>query len=164
MSQSRASKHSLKSDHQSGVKQVLIERDRDLADVLTRVAQIALVGASHKPDRPSYKVLAFLLAEGFHVTPVNPGLAGQLLQGQTVVARLSDIPHAIDMVDVFREGAALPSIVSDTVAIGASVLWTQLGVRNVAAETDALNQGLDLVVDKCPAQELPRLRSCALIS
>ena len=164
MSQSRASKHSLTSDHPRGVKQVLIERDRDLADVLTRVAQIALVGASHKPDRPSYKVLAFLLAEGFHVTPVNPGLAGQLLQGQTVVARLSDIPHAIDMVDVFREGAALPSIVSDTVAIGASVLWTQLGVRNVAAETDALNQGLDLVVDKCPAQELPRLRSCALIS
>ena len=164
MSQSRASKHSLKSDHQSGVKQVLIERDRDLADVLTRVAHIALVGASHKPDRPSYKVLAFLLAAGFQVTPVNPALAGQLLQGQTVVARLSDIPHAIDMVDVFREGAALPSIVSDTVAIGASALWTQLGVRNVAAETDALNQGLDLVVDKCPAQELPRLRSCALIS
>jgi len=164
MSQSRASKHSLKSDHQSGVRQVLIERDRDLADVLTRVAHIALVGASHKPDRPSYKVLAFLLAEGFQVTPVNPGLAGQLLQGQTVVARLSDIPHGIDMVDVFREGAALPSIVSETVAIGASVLWTQLGVRNVVAETDALNQGLDLVVDKCPAQELPRLRSCALIS
>ena len=164
MSQSRASKHSLKSDHQSGVKQVLIERDRDLADVLTRVAHIALVGASHKPDRPSYKVLAFLLAEGFQVTPVNPALAGQLLQGQTVVARLSDIPHAIDMVDVFREGAALPSIVSETVAIGASVLWTQLGVRNVVAVTDALNLGPDLVVDKCPAQELPRLRSCALIS
>jgi predicted CoA-binding protein len=128
------------------------------------VARIALVGASHKPDRPSYKVLAFLLEEGFQVTPVNPGLAGQILQGQMVVARLCDIPHAIDMVDVFREGAALPSIVSETVAIGASVLWTQLGVRNVAAETDALNQGLDLVVDKCPAQELPRLRSCALIS
>ena len=164
MSQSRASKHFLTSAHPSGVKRVLIERDSDLADLLERVAHIALVGASHKPDRPSYKVLAFLLEEGFQVTPVNPGLAGQILQGQMVVARLSDIPHAIDMVDVFREGAALPSIVSETVAIGASVLWTQLGVRNVAAETDALNQGLDLVVDKCPAQELPRLRSCALIS
>ena len=163
MSQSRASKHSLTSARQSGVKHVLIERDRDLAALLMRVAHIALVGASHKPDRPSYKVLAFLLEEGFQVTPVNPSLAGQLLQGQRVVARLSDVPQAIDMVDVFREGAALPSIARETVAAGASVLWTQLGVRNVAAETDALNQGLDLVVDKCPAQEIPRLRSCALI-
>jgi predicted CoA-binding protein len=107
--------------------------------------------------------LAFLLEEGFQVTPVNPSLAGQLLQGQIVVARLSDIPQAVDMVDVFREGAALPVIVSETVAIGASVLWTQLGVRNLVAETDAVNRGLDLVIDKCPAQELPRLRSCALI-
>ena len=163
MSQSRASKHSLTSAHPSGAKHVLIEHDRDLAALLERVAHIALVGASHKPDRPSYKVLAFLLEEGFQVTPVNPSLAGQLLQGQRVVARLSDVPQAIDMVDVFREGAALPSIVRETVAAGASVLWTQLAVRNLVAETDALNQGLDLVVDKCPAQEIPRLRSCALI-
>ena len=163
MSQSRASKHFLTSAHQSGANHVLIERDRDLAALLTSVAHIALVGASDKPDRPSHNVLAFLLEEGFQVTPVNPSLAGQLLQGQTVVAQLSDIPQAVDMVDVFREGAALPFIVSETVAIGAPVLWTQLGVRNLVAETDALNQGLDLVVDKCPAQELPRLRSCALI-
>ena len=121
------------------------------------------MGASHKPERPSYKVLEFLLAEGFNVTPVNPGLAGQQLQGQTVVASLSDIDHAIDMVDVFRDGSALPIILTETLEIGAPVLWTQLAVRHADAEREAIEQGLDLVIDKCPLQELPRLRSRGLI-
>jgi len=142
---------------------LLIDNDESLAALLKRVKAIALVGASHKPERPSYKVLEFLLAEGFRVTPVNPGLAGQELQGQTVVASLSDIDHAVDMVDVFRDGSALPDVLSEAIAIGASVLWTQLAVRHADAERDALEHGLDLVVDKCPLQELPRLRSSGLI-
>ena len=94
---------------------------------------------------------------------MNPGLAGQQLQGQTVVASLSDIDHAIDMVDVFRDGSALPIILTETLEIGAPVLWTQLAVRNADAEREAIEQGLDLVIDKCPLQELPRLRSRGLI-
>ena len=120
------------------------------------------MGASHKPERPSYKVLEFLLAEGFNVTPVNPGLAGQELQGQTVVASLSDIDHAIDMVDVFRDGSALPGILSDTIALGAP-LCGHSSRCGADAEREAIEQGLDLVVDKCPLQELPRLRSRGLI-
>ena len=142
---------------------MLIDNDEALAALLKQVKTIALVGASHKPERPSYKVLEFLLAEGFNVTPVNPGLAGQELQGQTVVASLSDIDHAIDMVDVFRDGSALRAIVTDAIAIGAPALWTQLAVRHAEAEREAIEHGLDLVVDKCPLQELPRLRSKGLV-
>ena len=142
---------------------MLIDNDEELAALFKRVETIALVGASHKPDRPRYKVLEFLLAEGFNVTPVNPGLAGQELQGQTVVASLSDIDHAIDMVDVFRDGSALPDVLTQTIAIGSPILWTQLAVRQADAEREAIEHGLDLVVDKCPLQELPRLRSRGLI-
>ena len=147
----------------TGVNSLLIDNDEALAALFKRVKTIALVGASHKPERPSYKVLEFLLAEGFNITPVNPGLAGQELHGQTVVASLSHIDHAIDMVDVFRDGSALPDVLAETVALGAPALWTQLAVRHADAEREAIEHGLDLVVDKCPLQELPRLRSRGLI-
>ena len=147
----------------TGVNSLLIDNDEALAALFKRVKTIALVGASHKPERPSYRVLEFLLAEGFKVTPVNPGLAGQQLQGQMVVASLSHIDHAIDMVDVFRDGSALPDVLAETVTLGAPALWTQLAVRHADAEREAIEHGLDLVVDKCPLQELPRLRSRGLI-
>ena len=153
----------MRSALRTGVNPLLIDNDEELAALFKRVETIALVGASHKPNRPSYKVLEFLLAEGFNVTPVNPGLAGQQLQGQTVVASLSDIDHAIDMVDVFRDGSALPEVLTQTLAIGSPVLWTQLAVRHLDAEREAIEHGLDLVVDKCPLQELPRLRRRGLI-
>lgn len=140
-----------------------IDTDESLAALFRRVRTIALVGASHKPERPSFKVLEFLIAEGYQVTPVNPGLAGQQLQEQTVVASLSDIEHSIDMVDVFRDASALPGVLADTLAIGAPALWTQLDIRHADAERDAIEHGLDLVVDKCPLQELPRLRQLGLI-
>lgn len=142
---------------------MLIASDAGLAHLLRRVNTIALVGASHKPERPSYKVLEFLLAEGFKVTPVNPGLAGQILQGQAVVGQLADIDHQIDMVDVFREGSALPRVLNETLDIGASALWTQLDVRHAEAEALAIDSGLDLVVDKCPVQVMPRLRAQGLL-
>ena len=147
----------------TGVNSLLIDNDEALAALLKRVKTIALVGASHKPERPSYKVLESLLAQGFNVTPVNPGLAGQELHGQTVVASLYHIDHAIDMVDVFRDGSALPDVLAETIALGAPALWTQLAVRHADAEREAIEHGLDLVVDKCPLQELPRLRSRGLI-
>ena len=147
----------------TGVKNMLIETDKGLAALLTRVRHIALVGASQKPERPSYQVMQFLLAEGYRVTPVNPMLAGQRLQGLLVVGELADIDEAVDMVDVFREGRALPGIVEEAVSLGVSALWTQLEVRHSEAELNALAQGLDLVVDKCPQQELPRLSALGLM-
>ena len=142
---------------------MLIETDEGLAKLLKAVRHVALVGASHKPERPSYQVLEFLLKKGYRVTPVNPGLAGQTLLGQTVVGSLSDIDDPVDLVDVFRAGSALPGLVDEAIAIGAPSLWTQLDVRHVVAEKKALDQGLSVVIDKCPAGEWPRLEACGLL-
>ncbi len=142
---------------------MLIETDEGLAKLLKAVRHVALVGASHKPERPSYQVLEFLLKKGYRVTPVNPGLAGQTLLGQTVVGSLSDIDDPVDLVDVFREGSALPGLVDEAIAIGAPSLWTQLNVRHLVAEKKALDQGLSIVIDKCPAREWPRLEACGLL-
>ena len=142
---------------------MLIETDEGLAKLLKAVRHVALVGASHKPERPSYQVLEFLLKKGYRVTPVNPGLAGQTLLGQTVVGSLSDIDDPVDLVDVFRAGSALPGLVDEAIAIGAPSLWTQLDVRHVVAEKKALDQGLSVVIDKCPAREWPRLEACGLL-
>ena len=142
---------------------MLIETDEGLANLLRTARHIALVGASHKPERPSYQVLEFLLKKGYRVTPVNPGLAGQCLQGQTVVGALRDIHDPIDLVDIFRDGSALPDLVDEAVAIGAPSLWTQLDVRHPAAEQKALDHGLTVVIDKCPAIEWPRLETRGLL-
>ena len=85
--------------------------DSDIAGVLGSTRTIALVGASHKPTRPSHEVMAFLLANGYEVYPVNPGLAGQKLLGRTVYPDLASIPVPIDMVDVFRQSHYLQGIV-----------------------------------------------------
>ena len=126
-------------------------------------SKTAIVGASHKPERPSYQVVEFLLKKGYRVTPVNPGLAGQTLRGQAVVGSLSDISTPVDLVDIFRDGIALPGLVDEAIAIGAPSLWTQLDVRHLEAEQKAIDQGLTVVIDKCPAKEWPRLEACGLL-
>ncbi len=141
-----------------------LSSDADLARLLTSTHTIALLGASHKPERPSYRVMAFLLANGYEVLPVNPGLAGQALQGCLVYPNLAAINVPVDMVDVFRQSQYLPGIVEEAVAADAKALWTQLGVVDTAAAAVAEQAGLDVVLDRCPAIELPRLRSAGLIS
>ena len=142
---------------------MLIETDEGLANLLRTVRHIALVGASHKPERPSYQVLEFLLTKGYRVTPVNPSLAGQTVQGEPVVGSLSDIDDPVDLVDIFRGGSALPSLVDEAIAIGAPSLWTQLSVRHPEAEQKAMDRGLTVVIDKCPAKEWPRLVARGLL-
>ena len=136
--------------------------DIDIARVLSRTRSIALLGASSKPARPSYRVMRFLLANGYQVYPVNPGLAGQHLQGRTVYGSLCDIPVVIDMVDVFRQARYLPGIVNEAVALGAKTLWTQLDVVDDVAAASAEQAGLEVVMDRCPAIELPRLQAAGL--
>ena len=140
-----------------------LESDEAIAQLLVQVKRIALVGASAKPERPSHRVMQFLLDEGYEVLPVNPGLAGQSLLGQTVYASLADLPTSVDMADIFRDAASLPEATKDVVAAGIPAIWTQLGVVHTEAERTGLDAGLQMVIDRCPAIEIPRLRDAGLL-
>ena len=140
-----------------------LESDEAIAQLLVQVKRIALIGASAKPERPSHRVMQFLLDEGYEVLPINPGLAGQRLLGQTVSASLADLPTSVDMADIFRDAASLPEVAQDVLDAGIPTMWTQLGVVNAEAERTALDAGLQLVVDRCPAIEIPRLRDAGLL-
>jgi len=137
--------------------QPLTYSDAELRRILSSVKTIAMVGASANPERPSHEVMAFLQGKGYRVIPVNPGLGGQQLLGEVVFSRLADMPVSVDMVDVFRASEAVPGIVDEAIAIGARVLWTQLGVRHDEAAAKAKAAGLDVVMDRCPKIELARL-------
>lgn len=132
-------------------------QDHEIADLLKQVKTIALVGASDNPSRPSFGVMAYLLSQGYQVTPVSPKLSGQTLLGQQAYATLKDIPHPMDMVDVFRNSEAAYSVAQEAIAIGAKALWLQIGVINEQAEALAREAGLKVVMDRCPKIELPRL-------
>jgi len=131
--------------------------DAKIRGILQRVRTIAMVGASANPARPSFGVMRYLQGKGYRVIPVNPGLAGQDLQGQRVYAALRDIPGPVDMVDIFRATDAVPGIVEEAIAIGAGVVWMQLGVRHDAAAATAEAAGIEVIMNRCPAIELERL-------
>jgi predicted CoA-binding protein len=131
--------------------------DQDIAHLLSRVRYIALVGASDRPGRASNGVMRFLQNHGYRVFPVNPQLAGRQLHGETVYASLADIEEPIDMVDIFRRPIAAGEAVDEAIAIGAKSVWLQLGVINEEAANRAEAAGLDVVMDRCPAIDIPRL-------
>jgi predicted CoA-binding protein len=140
-----------------------LTRDADIANVLASVRTIAVVGASNKPERPSYRVMQYLFDEGYQVLPVNPGLAGQQILGCTVVDTLEAVTSSIDMVEVFRQSRFLPEIFQQAIALGIGTVWTQLGVVDHAAARAAEDSGIAVVMDRCPAIEGPRLRAMGLL-
>jgi predicted CoA-binding protein len=123
---------------------------------------IALVGWSANPERPSHGVAAYLARRGYRVIPVNPGHAGQVtVWGETVRASLRDIGEAVDMVDIFRNSSAVEALVDEALLAlpGLKIVWMQLGVRNDAAAAKAEAAGVAVVMNRCPAIEIPRLFS-----
>ena len=129
---------------------------QDIAGLLNETRTIALVGISDRPSRPSYGVMKVLQDHGYRVLPVNPQIAGEHVHGEFVWARLADIGVPIDMVDIFRRSEAAGDAVDDAIAAGAKAVWMQLGVINEAAAARAEAAGLKVVMDRCPAIDIPR--------
>ncbi|MEG6509580.1 CoA-binding protein [Methyloligella sp. 2.7D] len=131
--------------------------DAEIRAVLNGVRSIAIVGASPNPSRPSYFVTKYLKAKGYEVLPVNPGHAGKEIAGAKVYGSLAEIGRPVDMVDIFRNSDAAFGITEEAIAIGAKVVWMQLGVRNDAAARLAEEAGLTVIMNRCPKIEYGRL-------
>jgi predicted CoA-binding protein len=131
--------------------------DPYLRDILTGVRTIAVVGASPQRGRPSHRVMAYLRRRGYRAIPVNPNAAGGTIHGETCYATLAEIPEPIDMVDIFRRAETAGEVVDEAIAVGAKVVWMQLGVRDDDAAVRAEARGIKVVMNRCPAIEIPRL-------
>ena len=127
-----------------------------LKQILTDVKNIALIGASPKPERDSYLTMEALLKAGYTVFPVNPFEVGNSILGQPCYASVTEIPHKIDMVDIFRSSEFVLAITNDAIAIGAQVVWMQLGVINLEARDNAIKANLKVVMNRCPKLELAK--------
>jgi predicted CoA-binding protein len=131
--------------------------DDYLRGILESVRTIAVVGASPRRERPSHGVMAYLQRRGCRAIPVNPNAAGATINGEKVYASLGEVAEPIDMVDVFRRTEAAGGVADEAIAIGAKVVWMQLGVRDDKAAARAEASGLKVVMNRCPAIEIPRL-------
>ena len=131
--------------------------DEDIAGLLRETHTIAMIGASDRPSRASYGVMRMLQAHGYRVFPVNPQITGEHIHGEYVWRELSQIGEPIDIVDIFRNSEAAGDAVDEAIAAGAKAVWMQLGVINEAAAARAEAAGLKVVMDRCPAIEIPRL-------
>ncbi|MDP9840209.1 putative CoA-binding protein [Neorhizobium huautlense] len=130
-----------------------------ISGILKDTKTIALLGASPNPERPSNRVMAFLLSKGYQVFPVNPGHVGKQILGQTVYAKLAAVPQPVDLIDVFRAAEYLDGVVDEAIALDTKpkAIWGQLSVRDDKAAAKAEAAGIKVVMDRCPAIEYPRL-------
>src|SRR5437868_82409 len=135
--------------------------DAYIRGILNTVKTIAMVGLSPKDNRPSYFAFKYLLERGYRMIPVNPGQAGEGILGQKVFAKLADIPEPVDMVDIFRASKYALGIVEEALKLKPrpQVIWMQLGVRNDQAAKLAEDNGLKVVMNRCPKIEYGRLSS-----
>jgi len=135
-----------------------LTRDEDIAELLTNARAIAVVGASDRPNRPSYGVMKFLQDWGYRTIPVNPQITGEHILGEFVWRELAQIGVPIDIVDIFRRPEMAAEAVEQAIFISAKAVWMQIGVINEEAAARAEEAGLKVVMDRCPKIEIPRLR------
>jgi predicted CoA-binding protein len=135
--------------------------DGYIRGILNTVKTIAMVGASEKASRPSYFAFKYLHERGYRMIPVNPGQAGGEMLGRRIYAKLADVPEPIDMVDIFRASKYALPIVEEALALTPPprVIWMQLGVRSAEAAKLAEDNGLKVVMNRCPKIEYGRLSS-----
>jgi predicted CoA-binding protein len=133
--------------------------DGYIREILKSVKTVALVGASHKPERPSWIVLKYLSERGYELFPINPGLAGREILGLKVYASLIEVPAELDMVEIFRNSKAALPITEEALALKPppKVIWMQLSVRNDEAAAKAESAGVKVVMNRCPKIEYGRL-------
>lgn len=134
---------------------MLITTDTDLKRLFETVRTIAVVGCSPRPERAGHYVARYLQELGYRIIPVNPGQTEIL--GEKCYASLRDIPEPVDMVDCFRRSEDIPPVVEDAIAIGAKFVWMQLGIINEEAAQRAMDAGIEVVMDRCPKIDYPRL-------
>lgn len=139
----------------AGKTGLAMNSDEQLRAILTNYRNVAVVGLSPNPDRPGNEVARYLLANGYNVIPVNPGVDEVL--GLRSYPTLEDVPEPIEIVDVFRPSEYVPDIARSAVQIGAKVLWTQLGVISAEGAEIAASAGLQVVMDRCALIEHRRL-------
>ena len=129
----------------------------ELRQILATTKTIAVVGLSDKPDRPSHTIPAYLQRQGYRIIPVNPKISEAL--GEKAYPSLRDVPVPVDVVEIFRHAEDAPPIVEDAIAIGAKVVWMQLGIVNEEAAARAEAAGLTVVMDTCMGATHQLLRS-----
>jgi uncharacterized protein len=127
----------------------------EIKALLQQVKTIAVVGLSPKPDRPSFGVSQAMQRFGYRIVPVRPALTEVL--GEKAYAKLAEIPFPVDLVNVFRESAAIPGIVEEVLAIGAPAIWIQEGIFHEQAAEKARAAGLVVVMDRCIYKDYVRL-------
>lgn len=133
--------------------------DAYIRDILKEVTSIAVVGASANDVRPSHFVMRYMRDKGFTVFPVNPGHAGKEILGRMTYASLADLPEPVDMVDIFRASSAVPGVTDEILAMKPlpKVVWMQLTVRDDASAARLEEQGIRVVMNRCPKIEYGRL-------
>ena len=128
----------------------------NIKEILKNIHTIAIVGASDKPERDSFKVMHFLIERGYKVFPINPNLQNKTILNQKCFSSLSMVDKKIDMVDIFRHKDAVMEITKEAIAIGAKVLWTQLNIVDHEAAKIAEKAGLKVIMNRCPKIELSK--------
>ncbi len=123
-------------------------------EILKSFRTFAVVGLSPRPDRDSHIVARFLLERGYRVIPVRPGV--DRILGERCYASLREVPEKVEVVDIFRRSEMVPPVVEEAIAVGAKVIWMQLGVIHEEAAERARNAGLQVVMDRCPVIEYRR--------